>query len=61
MDRVAGVYPLFGLKWCMILLNEFVLLITVTGGIAIIVPQLLVTASVIMVIGIVGLLMVLQV
>ena len=35
-------------------LNEFVLLITVTGGIAIIIPQLLVTASVIMVIGIAG-------
>jgi hypothetical protein len=37
-------------------LNEFVLLITVTGGIAIIVPQLLITASLIMVIGIGGLL-----
>ena len=40
-------------------LNEFVLLIAVTGGIAIIIPQLLVTASVIMVIGIAGLLTVL--
>lgn len=38
-------------------LNEFVLLVTVTGGIAIIVPQLLVVASVIMVTGIAGLLM----
>ena len=24
VDRVESVYPLFGLKWCMILLNEFV-------------------------------------
>jgi len=24
IDRVESVYPLFGLKWCMILLNEFV-------------------------------------
>jgi hypothetical protein len=24
VGRVASIYPLFGLKWCMIILNEFV-------------------------------------